>query len=159
MSAEDKARLATLEAENVALKKQTVEFAEAEKKRKVEARHTEHVAFAEGLVKEGKLLPVHKDVTVATLDNLTGQESAVEFGEGDAKKSLVDAYKAQLQASPKQVEFAEVAGGKGNVGDAEMPAEVMASKAVEFQESEAAAGRVITTAQAVQHVKQKMGAK
>lgn len=124
MSAEDKARLAALEAENAALKQKQVEFAEAEKKHKVDARHTEHIAFAEGLIKAGKLLPAHKDVTVATLDNLAGQESVVEFGEGDAKKPLVDAYKAQLQASPKLVEFAEVGADKdkGAAANAEVSA-------------------------------------
>jgi hypothetical protein len=115
MSAEEKAQLAALQAENAALKNKQVEFAEAEKKRKTDARHADHVAFAEGLIKEGKLLPAHKDVTVATLDNLTGQESVVEFGEGDAKKPLADAYRAQLQASPKQVEFAEKGASKDSV--------------------------------------------
>jgi hypothetical protein len=110
MSAEEKARLAELEAENTTLKAQQVEFAEAEKKRKSEARHAEHIAFAEQLINGGKLLPIHKDVTVAMLDNLTGQDSVVQFGEGDATKPLVDAYKAQLLSAPKVVEFSEVGG-------------------------------------------------
>lgn len=112
MSAEEKAQLAALQAENATLKAQQIEFAEADKKRKTDATHAEHVAFAEGLVKEGKLLPPHKDVTVATLDNLASQETAVEFGEGDAKKPLLDAFKAQLQAASKLVEFSEVGADK-----------------------------------------------
>lgn len=159
MSTEDKARLAALEIENAALKAKEIAFAEAEKKRVASARHIEHAAFAEGLVKDGKLLPSHKEVTVATLDQLAGQEQAVEFGEGDAKKPLLDAYKAALSAAPKIVEFGEAAGGKGFVGDGEMDAPAMAAKAIEFQESEGKAGRVITAAQAVQHVKQTQGGK
>lgn len=112
MSAEEKAQLAALQAENATLKAQQVEFAEAEKKRKIDATHAEHLAFAEALVKEGKLLPAHKEVTVATLDNLASQETAVEFGEGDAKKPLLDAFKAQLQAAAKLVEFAELGADK-----------------------------------------------
>jgi hypothetical protein len=155
MSAEDKARLAALEAENVALKKASADFAEAEKKRASDALHAGHVAFAEGLIKEGKLLPVDKDVTVAALDSLAGQERVVEFGEGDAKKPLVEAYKAKLQAQSKLIEFAELAGGKGAVEASEKTADVIAAEAVQFQESEFTAGRVVTTAQAVQHVMKK----
>lgn len=116
MSVEDKARLAALETENAALKAKEVAFAEAEKKRATDARHTEHAAFAEGLVAAGKLLPAHKDVAVATLDFMAGQETVVEFGEGDAKKPLIDAHKAFLLAQPKQVEFAEVSGAEGGAG-------------------------------------------
>lgn len=116
MSAEDKARLAALEVENKTLVAKQVEFAEADKKRAADARHAEHAAFAEGLAKDGKLLPAQKDVAVATLDFMAGQEQVVEFGEGDAKKPLVDAFKDLLQAMSKQVEFAEV--GKGDAGGA-----------------------------------------
>lgn len=155
MSAEDKARLAALELENAKFKKDAADFAEAQATAKRTSIHTEHVAFAETLVKAGKLLPVNKDQTVALMDNLAGQEAAIEFGEGDGKKSLVPLaiYKAQLEALPKVVEFSELAGGAAKTGYEDMSPEVMAAKAVEFQESETAAGRVVTTAQAVQHVK------
>lgn len=152
MSAEDKARLAALETENAALKAKEVAFAEAENKRAADTRHTEHAAFAESLVAAGKLLPAHKDVTVATLDFMAGQETAVEFGEGDAKTPLLDAHKAFLQAQPKQVEFAEVSGSdKGDALDAN-DASAVAAKAVEFQEAEAKAGRTISVTDAVSHV-------
>lgn len=115
MSAEDKARLATLEAENAQLKKDAASFAEAQAKAKKVALHTEHLAFAETLVKAGKLLPANKDSTVALLDNLASQEAAIEFGEGDGKKSETPLalYRKQLEAQPKLVEFKEVAGGAG----------------------------------------------
>ena len=152
MSAEDEARLAALETENAALKAKELAFAEAEKKRVSDTRHAEHAAFAEGLVAAGKLLPAHKDVTVATLDFMAGQETAVEFGEGDTKKPLVDAHKAFLLAQPKQVEFAEVSGSdKGDALDANDAAAV-AAKAVEFQEAEGKAGRTISVTDAVNHV-------
>jgi hypothetical protein len=116
MSAEEKARLAALEAENAAHKAKLVEFAEAEKKRAADVRHADHLSFAEGLVQAGKLLPASKEVAVATMDFMAAQEEVVEFGEGDAKKPLIDAFKAFLQAQPKQVEFAEVAGAGGDAG-------------------------------------------
>jgi hypothetical protein len=152
MSAEEKTELARLRAENETFKADQIAFAESEKKRKADARYADHIAFAEGLVKDGKLLPAHKDVTVAMLDNLGNQDAVVEFGEGDAKKPLVDAYKAQMQAAHKIVEFGEKAGGKGATGDGELSAEALAAKAIKFQEGESKAGRVVTTAQAVQHV-------
>lgn len=108
MSVEDKVRLAALETENKTLKDQQAEFAESDRKRASDARHTEHASFAEDLVKAGKLLPAQKDVAVATLDFMASQEQVVEFGEGDARKPLADAFKELLQAAPKQVEFAEV---------------------------------------------------
>lgn len=110
MSAEGKARLAALETENAALKAKELAFAEAEKKRAADARHADHIAFAEGLVKGGKLLPANKDVAVAALDHIAGAGNVVEFGEGDAKQPLLDAFKSFLQAQPKVVEFGEVAG-------------------------------------------------
>lgn len=113
MSAEDKARLAALETENAKLKTDAANFAEAQAKAKTVAVHAEHLAFAESLVKAGKLLPANKESTVALMDNLASRESAIEFGEGDAKKSETPLaiYKKQLEALPKVVEFSEVAGG------------------------------------------------
>lgn len=73
------------------------------------ARHAENAAFAERLVTDGRLLPAAAAVVVATLDHLAAQASPVEFGEGDDKAPLVDAYKAMLQAQPQLVAFGEQA--------------------------------------------------
>lgn len=160
MSDADKARLAVLEEENKTLKAEHAAFAEADKKRAADAIHTDHLAFAEGLVKEGKLLPAQKEVLVATLDHLadpgpsaSSGQAMVEFGEGDAKQPLRDAFKALLQALHKQVEFAEVSGGKGEV-DAPDAADskAISAKAIEFMEAEARAGRAVSATEAVNHV-------
>jgi len=131
MTPEQKARMdaleaenATLKTENESLKKTNAEFAEADAKvkesqakAKRDAVHADNVAFAEGLVKSGKLLPASKDSTVALMDNLASQESAVEFGEGEGKQSStpLEIYRKQLEASPVLVDFGEAAGG-GDVG-------------------------------------------
>lgn len=159
MSVEDKARLATLEVENAKLIKAAADFAEVTAKAERTARHTEHVAFAETLIKAGKLLPAHREVTVANLDFIANQEAVVEFGEGDAKKPLFDMYKTQLTELPKIVEFAELAGGEGVIEDKELDPSVVAKAAVEFQEAESKEGRNINTAQAVEHVKAKLQGK
>jgi hypothetical protein len=153
MSDADKARLAALETENAALKAKEVAFAEAEKKRAADARHAEHVAFAEGLIAEGKLLPAYKDSVVANMDFVGGQESVVEFGEGDVKQPLIDAYKAFLLAQPKQVDFGEASGAdKGESIDFSDPVE-LAKFIVEFQEAEAKAGRTVSATDALQQLK------
>ncbi len=116
MSDNDKQRLAALEAENAKLKEandkheaEKAAFAEEQAKQKSEAIHKDNVAFAEDLLKNGKLLPVNKDSTVALLDKLATDEGKLEFGEGDAKKSdtPLALYKAQLMNSPKLVDFGE----------------------------------------------------
>lgn len=112
---------AALEAENAQLK-QRLATAEAEKKSAAAAkRHGEHAAFAEQLIGEGKLAPKHKGAVVAFLDFANG-DTAVEFGEGDAKQPLASAFKGFLGDLPKVVEFGEAATkdkvGKG--GDAKV---------------------------------------
>lgn len=154
MSVEEKARLAALEAENATLKANQASFAEAEKARVRSAAHASHLAFSEGLIKLGKLLPAQLDVAVATLDFMAGQETVVEFGEGDAKQPLVEGLKVFLQALPKQVEFAEIANEAGKTDVADMTPDAIAAKAVEFQEAEAKAGRTVSATFAVQHVTQ-----
>lgn len=115
MSAEEKARLAALEAENATLKAESVQRANA-------ARHADHAAFSEGLIKAGKLLPTQNDVCIATLDFMAGQETVVEFGEGEAKKPLVDGFKEFLRALPKQVEFGELATSESSADTVEFAA-------------------------------------
>lgn len=100
---------AALEAENASLKSRA-ENAEAElKAAKVAAIHAGHAAFAETLVAAGKLLPASTAVAIATLDHLAALEAPVEFGEGDDKAPLLDAFKGFLEGMPKLVEFAEQA--------------------------------------------------
>jgi len=105
-------RIAELEAENARLKQDRADFAEAQKREKQAAQHAAHLNFAENLIKEGRLLPFQKELVVATLDFMAGQEQVVEFGEGDGKKPLLAAVKDDwLAKAPKVVEFSEIAAG------------------------------------------------
>lgn len=67
------------------------------------ARHEDNLAFAEGLVKGDQLLPADRDLVVAALDAANGDqaEKAIEFGEGDNKKSLGEALRGLLAKLPK----------------------------------------------------------
>ncbi|MHB1333398.1 MAG: hypothetical protein ACYCY1_12440 [Sulfuriferula sp.] len=144
---------AALEAENAQMKTRLAGFEASEKQVKTTAIHTGNAAFTEALVQDGKLLPVNKDVAIAILDHFAGQDAPVEFGEGDAKQPMVDAFKAFLQAQPKVVVFGEYAVGEIKLVDME-DATAIHDKAVEFMEAEARAGREINIAQAVAHVTQ-----
>ena len=99
---------AALEAENAQLKQRLAEADAREKASAAAKRHGDHLAYAEQLVGDGKLAPKHKDAVVAFLDFSDG-ETALEFGEGDAKQPLATAFKSFLGDLPKVVEFGETA--------------------------------------------------
>ena len=75
-----------------------------------DARHTAHVSFAEGLIAAGRLAPAGKDDVVGLLDVLAvATTTTVSFGEGDAARAPVDAFKAMLGAATPIVSFGEAA--------------------------------------------------
>ncbi len=101
-----------LDAREAALKEKEIAFAEADRKQR--ARDNE--AFLDDLVKQGRFLPAQKTNTLAFMESLAASNQVIEFSESDGKKANVnplDAYKRQLSALPKVVEFGEVAGGDG----------------------------------------------
>ncbi|MBD3786824.1 MAG: hypothetical protein IE922_07605 [Sphingomonadales bacterium] len=73
-------------------------------KREADALHADNVAFAEGLIQGGKLLPVLKEKVVALLDCLPG-EASVAFSEGGDKLTPAAAVRDILSAQPKVVTF------------------------------------------------------
>jgi len=109
---------AALEAENAQLKAQIAAT-------KVAQIHKDHAAFAETLVTGGQLLPAEVEVAVATLDFLAGQETVVEFGEGETKKPLIEGFKEFLGTLPKRIEFGEHA-TSDKAGDGESRVEFAA---------------------------------
>lgn len=103
-------QLAALEAENAQLKSELA----ASKTAQI---HATHAAFAETLVASGQLVPAQVEIAVATLDFFAGAETPVEFGEGEAKKPLIDGFKEFLSGLPKRIEFAETATGAKAAGE------------------------------------------
>ncbi|KWZ44877.1 peptidase [Burkholderia savannae] len=97
---------AALEAENAQLKQQLADVQARERKAATERRHGDHVAYAEQLVKAGRLAPKHKDAVVAFLD-FADSDTPIEFGEGDAKQPLATAFRSFLGDLPKVVDFGE----------------------------------------------------
>lgn len=100
---------AAIQAENAALKKQLAD-AQAEKQSAARAAvHANNVAFAEQLIAEGRLLPKHQAVLIATLDAATPPDAPLEFSEGTSKRPLADGLRELFQQLPPVVEFGELA--------------------------------------------------
>ena len=112
-----------------------------------------NAAFAEQLVQAGRVLPVHRIGLVAFLDSLANA-GTIEFSEAGktTKAATLDWFKSYLQAQPKVVHFGEVAGDE-RVAPVDLDnSQQLAAAAVQFQESEKAKGRVVSVAQAIQHI-------
>ncbi|WP_413207980.1 hypothetical protein [Rhodospirillum sp. A1_3_36] len=116
-------------------------------------------AFAEGLLKEGKLPPACVPTVTGLLAALPkGDGDMVAFAEGGEKTSPRDHLKALLKGLGTTIHFAEVGADQGGQPETLNP-EAIARRAVAFRETEAAAGRVITTTEAVAHVLKETGMK
>jgi hypothetical protein len=94
---------------------------QADRQRQVDARHAEHVSFADGLISEARWPAGSKEPLVATLDHLAtpAESGVVSFGDGDAAKPLHQVLREQLQALPSQVSFKQIA-TKPKDGDQEL---------------------------------------
>lgn len=84
--------------------------------REAEIAQTENAAFAEGLVTDGRLLPVLKDKLIAVLNVLPGH-AAVSFAEGSEKLTPGAALRQILSEQPKIVTFGEVNLGQEHGAD------------------------------------------
>jgi len=88
--------------------------------------HQAHLTFAEGLVKEGKLLPALKEQAVAMLDFASGLDAGqvVEFGEGEGKQTLAlgESFKSFLSGQPKFIVFGETVKAEGEKSTVEFAA-------------------------------------
>ncbi|EDM3689373.1 peptidase [Salmonella enterica subsp. enterica serovar Infantis] len=105
----DKELQVKLEQENADLKRQLDERNKAEAQRVATERHNASVAFADGLVNEGRLAPAGKGLVVAVLDALGGGDEPVSFSENGSEQPLVDAFKTQMQKARPLLDFGEVA--------------------------------------------------
>lgn len=122
MSDQEKQELLQLKAENEQLQRELAEFAEREHNRKIDAAHTDNVVFAESLVKDGRLLPMSKNVVISLLDLIAGLDQPVEFSEAGTTKPLLDAVKTDwLAKSPKLIEFGEQYESAETIGFASTP--------------------------------------
>lgn len=117
------AEKAALEAENTRLKTRLAAHEERQQKEQAAQRHTKNLAFAEGLVGAGKLLPKHTAALIAALDFAEAGDAPLEFGEGDQRKPVIEGLKAIFDDLPQQIDFAEQA-SKDRQGDLHVPTDL-----------------------------------
>lgn len=104
-------REAALAEQERKLKEREAAITAAERKHRLAT----HASFAEGLVKEGKLLPNQKARVTALLAGLPN-DTVISFAEGDETKqqSPSDILKSLLSELPNQVEYQELSKPKGD---------------------------------------------
>lgn len=156
---------AELDAEKAQRDQQTVDFAERAKTldtreaaiaaAEAKGARREHAEFADGLVREGKLLPAHRDGLVEFMAGLPA-DGVVEFGEGAAavKKPHAEWLRGFLADIKPFVDYNERGQPDGNLPD-DTSADDISDRALEFQEAESKKGRVVSIADAVTHVTRK----
>lgn len=141
-------REAALAEREIALKAREAD----EAKRAKDARHAEHVAFAEGLIADVKLAPAGKDKVVGLLDLLDAGQS-VAFGEGDANTMTpLAAFKSLFDGAQPVIALGEAAPRDKKPGDEPKPDDI-ARRARAYADAQAKAGRPITIQAAVRFVK------
>lgn len=116
-------------------------------------KRAEFAAFADGLVKDGKLMPIHK-TTVVEVFMALGSEP-ISFAEGDANvnSSPVDLIKKILSERPSFMNFSEksAAEDEENTVDIQDP-KAIAEAAAAYQKEQSDKGNSISISQAVAHV-------
>lgn len=115
--------IAALQAENDRLKGQVKQHQEQTRKARLDGIHQNHVAFAEGLISEGRLLPKHAPALIAALDFAESSDQPLEFGEGTERQPVATGLKAIFSDLPKQIDFAEKA-SKGRHGGGSVKADL-----------------------------------
>lgn len=83
-----------------------------------EDRHADHVSFAEGLTKGGKLAPAAVSAVVGVMDALAGDvggEPVISFGE--TKVTPIDAFKKLFDSAVPLVSLGEMGGKQPGEGD------------------------------------------
>lgn len=127
---------------------------EADRKRGTDARHAEHISFADALITGARWPADLKDVLVATLDHLAtpADKGCVSFGDGEAAKPLHEVLRTKLEALPPLVSFGEVA-RKGAGADTQLSDRQISNRAAEHRDRLAAKGQHISIGQAIDAVK------
>lgn len=119
------------------------------------ARRAGFEKFLDARIAAGQVLPKDRQRLVAFMETVADAK-VLEFAEGEAtptETSAVQVLQELLTAMPQQVSFGEHARGEpaAHTVDADDPAAI-AKAALEFQEAERTAGRVVSIELATQHV-------
>lgn len=150
---EDKVTEEELNQRAAEIAKREAEFAETQARASA-------VEFADGLIRDGKLVPAQKDQVVALVTHLAvNTQGEVNFAEGTAPVSPVDALKAVLSAASKAVDFSEHSAADTNDGgtvDFSDPKKLAAAATI-YRNDQATKGITISHSQAVRHIEKEAG--
>ncbi|EKM0887077.1 hypothetical protein ABVL05_002621 [Salmonella enterica] len=125
---------------------------EVARTRQLKEKRTATVAFADGLVKGGSILPRQKTAIVEVLMNLPQEPLSFSEGETTISQSPEALLREILSTKPAVVNFSE------KTGTADAPvdfadASALATAAQNYQAEQAKQGRTISMTDAVNHVK------
>lgn len=125
---------------------------EVARTRKLEEKRTATVAFADGLVKGGSILPRQKTAIVEVLMNLSQEPLSFSEGETTISQSPEALLREILSTKPAVVNFSEKTGTADDPVDF-ADASALATAAQKYQAEQAKQGRTISMTDAVNHVK------
>lgn len=120
--------------------------------RQLEEKRTATVAFANGLVKGGSILPRQKTAIVEVLMNLSQEPLSFSEGETTISQSPEALLREILSTKPAVVNFSEKTGTADDPVDF-ADASALATAAQNYQAEQAKQGRTISMTDAVNHVK------
>ncbi|MDV0592338.1 hypothetical protein RZP54_25660 [Raoultella ornithinolytica] len=120
--------------------------------RQLEEKRTATVAFADGLVKGGSILPRQKTAIVEVLMNLSQEPLSFSEGETTISQSPEALLREILSTKPAVVNFSEKTGTVDAPVDF-ADASALATAAQNYQAEQAEKGRTISMTDAVNHVK------
>ncbi|EAW8020764.1 peptidase [Salmonella enterica subsp. enterica serovar Bonariensis] len=125
---------------------------EVARTRQLEEKRTATVAFADGLVKGGSILPRQKTAIVEVLMNLSQEPLSFSEGETTISQSPEALLREILSTKPAVVNFSEKTGTTDAPVDF-ADASALATAAQNYQAEQAKQGRTISMTDAVNHVK------
>jgi hypothetical protein len=125
---------------------------EVARTRQLEEKRTATVAFADGLVKGGSILPRQKTAIVEVLMNLSQEPLSFSEGETTISQSPEALLREILSTKPAVVNFSEKTGTADDPVDF-ADASALATAAQNYQAEQAKQGRTISMTDAVNHVK------
>ena len=125
---------------------------EVARTRQLEEKRTATVAFADGLVKGGSILPRQKTAIVEVLMNLSQEPLSFSEGETTISQSPEALLREILSPKPAVVNFSEKTGTADDPVDF-ADASALATAAQNYQAEQAKQGRTISMTDAVNHVK------
>lgn len=125
---------------------------EVARTRQLEEKRTATVAFADGLVKGGSILPRQKTAIVEVLMNLSQEPLSFSEGETTISQSPEALLREILSTKPAVVNFSEKTGTADDLVDF-ADASALATAAQNYQAEQAKQGRTISMTDAVNHVK------